>query len=326
MQQTSQFTTSARGGLVRLMGQLQGCVSFRSTTISVICYVTKSNLNLLGLDWIEQLRLVDMPLSVVCSQMQIPVVPADPTRDILQRFASVFPDDLDPAPIVAVKKPNGLIRTCADFYNGLTAVLTPNCYQLPAPADQFTLLNGGTCFAKLDLANAYLQIEVAPELRELLTIKNHHGLFQYTRLPVGGKTTPALFQQTRNAMLSGIPGTAGYLDDIIVMGRSPTELQDRIQYGLSDVLVSNNGSQFTSSAFEDFCRQQNIQHLRFLPYHPYSKCQAERFGYAFKKALLKARWEGTTDESIQAFLFSYRTTPNPVSPGGVSPAEALMCQ
>ncbi|VDN43459.1 unnamed protein product, partial [Dibothriocephalus latus] len=31
-----------------------------------------------------------------------------------------------------------------------------------------------------------------------------------------------------NAMLSGIPGTAGYLYDIISMGRSPAELQDRV--------------------------------------------------------------------------------------------------
>nr|VZI35219.1 unnamed protein product [Spirometra erinaceieuropaei] len=31
-----------------------------------------------------------------------------------------------------------------------------------------------------------------------------------------------------NAMLSGIPGTAGYLDDIIFVRRSPAELQDRV--------------------------------------------------------------------------------------------------
>nr|VZI06584.1 unnamed protein product [Spirometra erinaceieuropaei] len=30
-----------------------------------------------------------------------------------------------------------------------------------------------------------------------------------------------------SAMLSGIPGTAGYLDNIILVGRSPVELQDR---------------------------------------------------------------------------------------------------
>ncbi|BHF81470.1 hypothetical protein SprV_0702460000 [Sparganum proliferum] len=47
-------------------------------------------------------------------------------------------------------------------------------------------------------------------------------------LPFGVKTAPALFQQIINAMLSGIPGTAGLLDDIIIVGPSPAELQDRV--------------------------------------------------------------------------------------------------
>ncbi|BHF71896.1 hypothetical protein SprV_0401495700 [Sparganum proliferum] len=96
------------------------------------------------------------------------------------------------------------------------------------------------------------------------------------------------------------------------------------QHGLPEVLVSDNGTLLTSSTFEDFCRQHNIQHLRSPSYNPQSNGQAEHFVDTFKRALLKARGVGTTDEIVQAFLFSYRTTPNPASPGAVSPAEALM--
>nr|VZI29775.1 unnamed protein product [Spirometra erinaceieuropaei] len=107
-----------------------------------------------------------------------------------------------------------------------------------------------------------------------------------------------------------------------------TIISERLWQSLGSPTMQQT-SQSASSAcggltFEDFYRQHNIQHLRSPPYPPQSNGQAERFVDTFKRALLKARGEGTKEEIVQAFLFSYRTTPNPASPGGVSPAEALM--
>lgn len=96
------------------------------------------------------------------------------------------------------------------------------------------------------------------------------------------------------------------------------------QLGLPEILVSDNGSQFTSASFSEFCQRNNITHLRSPPYHPQSNGQAERFVDTFKRALLKSRGEGTSVENLQRFLFVYRTTPNESLPDKQTPAEALM--
>ncbi|CAH8643202.1 unnamed protein product, partial [Schistosoma guineensis] len=81
------------------------------------------------------------------------------------------------------------------------------------------------------------------------------------------------------------------------------------QHGLPETIVTDNGSQFTSSQFREFCLQNSINHVRSPPYHPQSNGQAERFVDTFKRAMLKARGEGTTEDIIERFLVAYRTTP-----------------
>ena len=77
------------------------------------------------------------------------------------------------APILVVKKADGSIRLCVDFSTGLNAALEDHQYPLPTPDDLYTILNGGSCFAKSDLTEAYLQVEVAATSRELLTIVDY---------------------------------------------------------------------------------------------------------------------------------------------------------
>ncbi|WP_432422660.1 DDE-type integrase/transposase/recombinase [Streptococcus dysgalactiae] len=96
------------------------------------------------------------------------------------------------------------------------------------------------------------------------------------------------------------------------------------QHGIPEIIVSDNGSQFTSDHFEQYCHRNTIRHIRTPPYHPQSNGQAERFVDTFKRALLKARGEGTTEEILQKFLLVYRTTRNKALENDRSPAEVLM--
>ena len=120
-------------------------------------------------------------------------------------------------PIVVVKGIDDTIRLYADFSIGLNAALEDHQYPRQIREDIFTILNGSTCFAELDLTEAYLQVDVSAASRKLLTINTHRGLFQYTRLPIGVKTAPAIFQQIMDIMLTWIEGASAYLDDIIVV-------------------------------------------------------------------------------------------------------------
>ena len=96
------------------------------------------------------------------------------------------------------------------------------------------------------------------------------------------------------------------------------------QFGLPETIVSDNGTQFTSAVFQEYCRENTIKHIKSPPFHPQSNGQAERFVDTFKRALMKLKDEGTYKESLQIFLFSYRTTPCASLPNGRFPAENFL--
>ena len=98
------------------------------------------------------------------------------------------------------------------------------------------------------------------------------------------------------------------------------------QHGPLEILVSDNGSQFTSETFQDFCSSCCITCVRPPPYHPQSNGQVGCF-VNFKCALLKAKGEGTTTKGIlNTFLLLYPTTPNATVKNLMSPTESLMGQ
>ena len=91
-------------------------------------------------------------------------------------------------------------------------------------------------------------------------------------------------------------------------------------HGLPEMLISDNGTAFTSAEFKTFVAHNVVRHLTSAPYHPATNGLAERAVQTFKEALQKT--SGDIETRLARFLFSYRTTPHTTT--GVSPAELLL--
>ena len=65
----------------------------------------------------------------------------------------------------------------------------------------FAEIAGGEKFTKLDLTQAYQQVLLEEESKSFAVVNTHQGLYQYTRLPLGAASVPALFQHIMERVL-----------------------------------------------------------------------------------------------------------------------------
>ncbi|KAK7100951.1 hypothetical protein V1264_023812 [Littorina saxatilis] len=85
-------------------------------------------------------------------------------------------------------------------------------------------------------------------------------------------------------------------------------------HGIPDVVVTDNGSQFTSTEFRNFAAAWKFTHSTSSPYFPQSNGEAERAVQEAKKILAQ--------EGPFLALLSHRATPT--TPTGTSPAELAL--
>ena len=138
------------------------------------------------------------------------------------------------SPIVIVRKADWSIRVCGDYkvsvnpYLETKCYLETECYPMPNPQDLFSTLAGGRVSTRLDMKQAYQQMKISPDSQAYLTINTSKGLFVYTRMPFRITSAPAIWQKAMDEILAGIPGCICYLDDILVVGGSQEEHDQRL--------------------------------------------------------------------------------------------------
>ncbi|CAF1690093.1 unnamed protein product, partial [Adineta ricciae] len=127
------------------------------------------------------------------------------------------------APIVPVKKPNGSIRICGDFKVTINPQILVDQHPIPSIDELLARLGSGEKFTKLDLSDAYLQLELDEPSKELVVINTPLGLFKYSRMPFGIANAPAIFQRVIDQVISGISNCIAYLDDTLITGANESE-------------------------------------------------------------------------------------------------------
>ncbi|UYV70569.1 K02A2.6-like [Cordylochernes scorpioides] len=87
----------------------------------------------------------------------------------------------------------------------------------------FSELKGATVFSVFDASSAFWQVPLDKESTNLCTIATPFGRFRFKRLPYGLNSASEVFQRCINNILSGLQGTACYMDDILIYGSTMEE-------------------------------------------------------------------------------------------------------
>ncbi|CAA9997059.1 unnamed protein product [Nesidiocoris tenuis] len=165
-------------------------------------------------------------------------------------------------PIVPILKPDGTVRICGDYRLTLNPVLEATGNSLPKIDHLCANFANARIFSKIDLRDAYQQMELDNQSRVCTTINTHLGLFRYKRLCFGLSCAPSIFQRAMDNLLRGIDGVGCLLDDIHITGRDVGEHNRRLRQVLKildDANLRAKGNKLTQG-------DQQLGPFRHFPY------------------------------------------------------------
>lgn len=124
------------------------------------------------------------------------------------------------SPLVPILKTDGSVRICADYKVTVNKYVEDVKYPLPRVEEVFHKISKGKEFSKIDLREAYNQLEIDDESSKILAWSTHKGLFKINRLPYGISPASAIFQRVIEQLFEGKNDVTNFLDDIIVTGEN----------------------------------------------------------------------------------------------------------
>ena len=100
-------------------------------------------------------------------------------------------------------------------YRRINSLLLIDQFPMPTADELLSKITKATIFFKIDLANAYHQIALSPESRDLTAFVSQQGLFRFCKLPFGIASAPAIFTKILQRFLANCSNVFAYFDDIL---------------------------------------------------------------------------------------------------------------
>ena len=132
------------------------------------------------------------------------------------------------APVVLVQKKDGSCRFCVD-YRGLNKITRFDAEPIPLVDSLFAELSEAHFFTKVDLSKGYWQIPIRPEDRHKTAFATHLGLFQFTRMPFGLLSAPAVFARMMRILDLERFSAINFFDDILIHSNTFVEHKRHVQ-------------------------------------------------------------------------------------------------
>ena len=148
------------------------------------------------------------------------------------------------SPIVCTPKKDGGLRICVDMREANIAIERER-HLMPTIQDFNTEVNGARFFSNIDLAQAYHQLELAPESRYITTFTTHEGLYRYRRLNFGTNSAAEIYQNVLQRNLNDLPGVKNIADDVLIYGKTKKEHDEALECclkRLADLNLKAKGS------------------------------------------------------------------------------------
>lgn len=131
-------------------------------------------------------------------------------------------------------------------YKALNTYTLADCFPLPRIDHALSLLQGARYISTLDANKGFHQLCLNENSIEPTAFSTHHGLWEWTRVPMGIRNAPPFFQRVVNEMFEKEIKEGwliAYIDDLIIFSNS---YEEHIEH-LSRVLRICKEANFTLS-------------------------------------------------------------------------------